>query len=137
MADAVADKKIELRVITMKATGGGDNYKCYGPVDMAIMRCTTGDLGILPGREDISAVLNDYGTLRILTESSESRMIVYGGIVQLKNGVLTILTEQAEWPEEINQSIAEKDLSDAEAAGDRLAARKAALQIEVSGYVNR
>ena len=130
----VVDKKIELRVVTMKVSSGGDNYKFQGPVDMAIMRCKTGDMGVLPGREDVSAVLNEPGLLRILNEGAEQKMLVYGGIAQLKNGVLTVLTEMAEWPEEVNQIAAEKDLKEAESSGNRDLARRARLQLDLGSY---
>ena len=72
-------------------------------VDMIIMRCTTGDMGILPGHEPHSAVL-DHGEVRILDDGNERRLAVSGGIAEVRNNVLTILTSLAEWPEDIDRA---------------------------------
>ena len=136
------DEKLHLRVITMKASkGDADQYKFDDDVEMVIFRCKPdskglfkgGDMGILKNREDISAVL-DTGVMRIRDGNEEKRMIVYGGIVQLKNNVLTVLTDSAEWPEDIDVLRADKEYAEAEAAGNRAAMRHAMMQREVSEY---
>ena len=137
------DEKLHLRVITMKASKGAtDQYKFNGEVEMVIFRCKPdskglfkgGDMGILKNREDISAVLDDTGVMRIFDGSNEKRMLVYGGIVQLKKNILTILTDAAEWPEEIDVIRADKEYADAEAVNNRAVMRRAVLQREVHEY---
>ena len=85
------EKKVHLRVVTP------EEVKVDEKADMIIMRCTTGDMGILPGHESRSAVL-DYGVLRILDGNDERRLAVFGGLAEVKNDVVTILTSVAERP---------------------------------------
>ena len=90
------EKKIHLRVITP------ETVKVDEKVDMVIMRCNTGYMGILPGHEPRSAVL-DYGVMKILGGSQETRWLaVLGGLAEIKDNVLTVLTGEAEWPQDIN-----------------------------------
>ena len=132
----MADKKIHLRVVTPA------RVKVDEKVDMVIMRCITGDLGVLPGHAPCSAVLY-YGAMRILADESERRMAVYGGFATVQNDVLTILTNGAEWPEEINLARAEAEREAAEdrlreqtdereIRNDQIRLRRALVQIEVS-----
>ena len=102
MAEVVAEKKIELRVIAPTMATDKSPYKFQKSVDMVIMRCTTGDMGILPGRMPVSAVL-DAGILRIFDEeASESKMVVMGGVVHVSDDIVTILSDAAFKPDEIN-----------------------------------
>lgn len=130
--------KVRLRVVTPAVV------KVDEDADMIIMRTTTGDMGVLFGHEARSAVLN-LGALRILDSGNERRIAVYGGLATVKNNVLTILTNDAEWPEEIdrvraeaNREHAERRLQertdDIEIREDLLMLRRALVQIEVSSY---
>jgi len=101
MADAVAEKKIELRVIAPTSATDKSPYKFRKGVDMVIMRCSTGDMGILPGRMPVSAVLG-MGILRIFDEDIVRHMAVMGGIAHAGDDVLTILSDEALKPEEID-----------------------------------
>lgn len=131
-------KKIRLRILLPTET------KVDEPVDMVIMRCTTGDMGILPGHEPRSAVLR-IGILRILDEGSERRIAVYGGLAVVKGDVLSIIANEAEWPEEIDLTRAQADrehaeqrlhekTDDMEIQNDQVLLRRALVQIEVSAY---
>ena len=86
-------KKLRLRIVTP------EQVMTDGDADMVIMRCTTGDMGILPGHEACSAALDD-GTLRVLDGGGERRVAVHGGVATIQNDVLTILTNAAEWADE-------------------------------------
>ncbi|MCL2223702.1 MAG: ATP synthase F1 subunit epsilon [Defluviitaleaceae bacterium] len=104
MAEVVSDKKIELRVIAPTMATDKSPYKFQKSVDMVIMRCTTGDMGILPGRMPVSAVL-DSGVLRIFDEEAsnqESQMVVLGGVAHVSDDILTILSDAAYKPDEID-----------------------------------
>jgi F-type H+-transporting ATPase subunit epsilon len=79
--------KLHLRVITPASIALDE--QC----DMVIVRCVTGDMGFLPRHEACSAILGD-GDLRILNGKDERRMRVSGGIVQIKNNEVTILTTE-------------------------------------------
>jgi len=87
----MADKKIELKIIS---PGEPVDDRVPTMVDMVIMRCTTGDFGILPGRMPCSMVLGT-GILRIMNDGAESRMEISGGVASVSQDVVTILTESA------------------------------------------
>ena len=100
-------KKFTLRVITP------GEVKLDEQVEMVIMRCTTGYMGILPSHEPRSAVL-DIGVMRILGGAESERWLaVFGGLAEIKDDVLTVLANAAEWPEDV-------DLAFAKAEHDRL-----------------
>jgi len=130
--------KIRLRIVTP------NGIKVDEDTGMIVMRCTTGDMGVLPGHEARSAVLN-YGVLRILDDDMERRIAVYGGLAIIEKDVLTILTHDAEWPDEIDQARANADrehaerrlqekVDDIEIQEDLVRLRRALVQIEVSSY---
>lgn len=130
--------KVRLRIITP------EQIKVDEDANMVIMRCTTGDMGILPGHMAYSAAL-DYGILRILDDDIERKIAVYGGLASIRNDVLTILTNDAEWPEDIDRARAEADrehaerriqerTDDIEIQQDQVLLRRALVQIEVSSH---
>jgi F-type H+-transporting ATPase subunit epsilon len=80
--------KLQLRVITPESIALDE------PCDMVIVRCVTGDMGFLPRHEACSAILGG-GDLRVLNGKEERRTRVNGGIVQIKNDEVTILTTEA------------------------------------------
>jgi len=132
-------KKIHLRVVTP------DAVKAELSADMVIMRCNTGDMGVLPGHEACSAVL-DYGVLRIMNEGSEERrMAVFGGVAQIRDDVVSILANSAEWPEDIDHAKVEaardaaqrrlqEETDDMDIARDQVLLRRSLVQLEVSTY---
>jgi len=132
------EKKVHLRIVTP------EEVKVDEKADMVIMRCTTGDMGILPGHESRSAVL-DYGVLRILDGNDERRLAVFGGLAEVKNDVVTVLTNIAERPEDINRALAEEDREkaerrlesaedDIEIQSSQVLLRRSLVRIEVSSY---
>jgi len=135
----MADKKVRLRIVTP------DRIKVEEDVDMVIMRCMTGDMGILKGHEPLSAALN-YGIMRILNHDEIRRIAVYGGLATIQNDVITILTNDAEWPEDVDRARAEADrehaerrlrerADDIEIQHDQVLLRRALVQIEISSYL--
>ena len=111
-------------------------------IDMAVMRCVTGEMGVLYNHEAYSSVL-DYGTLRLINEGQERKIAVYGGLASIGGNTLTILTDDAEWPEDIDRARAEADreqaerrlqerTDDIEIGHDQVLLRRALVQIEVS-----
>jgi len=95
-----AEKKLEIFIITPDATES-EKYKFHGHADMVVLRCLTGDMGILPGREACSAILAD-GVLRIIAEDGERKLAVLGGVFHFENDVLTLITQKALLPGEID-----------------------------------
>jgi F-type H+-transporting ATPase subunit epsilon len=132
------EKKLHLRVVTP------DTVKLDEEVDMVIMRCTTGDMGILPQRGPVSAIL-DVGVLRIKNGDAERRMAVSGGVAQVLDDDVLLLCNDAYWPDDIDHAEAqaereeaEKRISEAEdnmhVRVDQVALRRALVRIEVSSY---
>jgi len=134
----MAKEKLRLKVATP------DNVKYDEDAEMVIMRCITGDMGILPRHEACSAIL-DYGVLRILNDGEERRMAVFGGIAQVKDNAVTILANEAQWPEDIDLSRAEAErdlmsqriMEHEDGLGiqkEQVSLRRSLVQIEVSSY---
>jgi len=111
MAEPVVEKKIELRVIAPTMATGKSPYKFKKSVDMVIMRCATGDMGILPGRIPVSTVLGT-GVLRIFDEDTEKHMAIVGGIAHASDNIVTILSDFVQKPDEINADKVAEELKE-------------------------
>ena len=92
----MADKKLDLSIIS---PGNKSDRQMPTTADMVILRLTSGDLGILPGRMPCSMVLGE-GVLRILNDGSETRMNISGGVASVSQDVVTVMTESIEWLED-------------------------------------
>ncbi|MCL2079193.1 MAG: ATP synthase F1 subunit epsilon [Oscillospiraceae bacterium] len=134
---AVANK-FRLRVTTP------DNVKYDEDAQMVILRCISGDMGVMAHHEPTLAIL-DYGVLRIIDGDEERRMAVFGGIAQIGNNVVTILASDAQWPEDIDIASVEAerermslrmkdDADDLAIARDQILMRRTLVQIEVSSF---
>jgi len=121
-----------------------DNVKYDEDAEMVILRCITGDMGIMAGHEATSAIL-DYGVLRIINGDEERRMAVFGGIAQVGDNRVTILANDAQWPEDIDMAFveAERDrmarrsqesLDDLQIQKDQVLMRRTLVQMEVSTF---
>ena len=133
-----APSKFNLRITTP------DNVKYNEEADLVIMRCITGDMGIMAGHEATSAIL-DYGVLRIIKGEEERRMAVFGGIAQVGGNTLTILANDAQWPEDIDIAFVEAErermarrsqesLDDLTIQRDQILMRRTLVQMEVSTF---
>jgi len=132
-------KRLRLRVATPDAVKFDDD------VEMVIMRCLTGDMGILANHEASSVIL-DYGVLRILDEGvDERKMAVYGGVAQVRDNVVHIIANDAQWPEDIDRAEVEAkqreidgtvqdELDDLELQKQQIMMRRILVQTEVSDY---
>jgi len=109
----MADKKIELRVIAPTMATDKSPYKYKRSVDMVILRCTTGELGVLPGRVPCSMVL-DLGIMRVFDGDTESHMAVMGGVAHVSGDVVTVLSDSAQWPEDIDVAKVSESLKEVE-----------------------
>lgn len=89
---AKAEKKLKLRVIESTMTPSKSPYKYENDVDMVILRCATGDLGILPGRVPCTMVLGD-GVLRAYQGDVIDRLGVMGGIAHVSDDIVTVLSD--------------------------------------------
>ncbi len=135
----MAKQKLHLQVITPLRRVYDDD------VDMLIMRGTEGDMGIMAGHESRTAIL-DIGVLRIFREGEEEqRLSVLGGFTEIKDNKVTVLSDAAEWPDEIDRVRAEAAKERAEAhlrqkstetdvRRAENAYRRSLVRIEVSSY---
>jgi len=135
---AAVASKLNLRITTP------ENVKYDEEADLVIMRCITGDMGIMAGHEATSAIL-DYGVLRIINGDVERRMAVFGGMAQVGNNTLTILANDAQWPEDIDIAFVEAErermarrsqesLDDLTIQRDQILMRRTLVQMEVSTF---
>jgi len=135
---AKSDNKMRLRIVTPLKMAFDDD------IHMVILRTEEGDMGILPGYEATTAILS-YGTLKILNDDDEILFSVLGGFVEISSMGVTVMTDAAEHPNEIDKERAQRARERAERLlqerskdVDRqraeLALRRALVRIEVSSY---
>jgi F-type H+-transporting ATPase subunit epsilon len=135
----MAEKKIHLRIVTPT------EVKVDEKIDMAILRCIDGEWGVLANHDDNSNVL-DYGVMRVFNDEREHVLAVYGGLAEVKDNVLTVLTQSALNPDDIDRELAEANRDAAEAElktklgtteqqnYHAVMLRRALVEIEVSTY---
>lgn len=113
-------------------------------VEMVIVRGMEGDLAILKGRAPITTPLK-IGKVRIFQNGVERVAAVVDGYISVVEDKATIVTEAAEWPNEIDVQRAEAAKTRAEerlnkrsdgidVARAELALRRAINRIEVSKH---
>ncbi|MDZ4687247.1 MAG: ATP synthase F1 subunit epsilon [Planctomycetaceae bacterium] len=73
-----------------------------------------GDIGILPGRLPLIGRLGS-GELKVTLDSGERRFFIDGGFVQVKQGVVTLLTNSAVPAADVSATKAEEALKTASA----------------------
>ncbi len=91
----MSDKKMKLNISTPNKDFFSDD------VDMVIVKTTSGDLGILPSHVPLVTVL-DIGVVTIKKKGEEKKATLNMGFLQVANNQVQILTDSAEWPDEIN-----------------------------------
>lgn len=82
-------------------------------VDFVALPMYDGELGVLPGRAPLIGRLG-YGELRIRRGKEKRRYFVDGGFVQIKAGVVSVLTPRAMKAEDIKVADAERALQSAQ-----------------------
>ncbi len=113
-------------------------------VKMVIVRGTEGDLAILKNRAPITTPLK-IGRVRIEQDGEERIAAVVDGYISVMDNKATIVTESAEWPDEIDLQRAEaakqrakerlaKQSTDVDVARAELALKRAINRIEVSKH---
>lgn len=100
MVANMAEAKIRLRIVTPSKELYNDN------ADMVIMRGTSGDIGVLKGHQPLTTTLG-YGLLKIKNGEKELISTLFGGFVDVQPDVITILTDSAEWVDDIDIKRAE------------------------------
>jgi F-type H+-transporting ATPase subunit epsilon len=96
-------EKLRLKIITPeKLVFDGEVEELVAPGQM-------GEFGVLPGHVPFLSVLFP-GRLRFKTEESgENTLIIHGGLADVKDDTVSILTDQSENPEEVDVATARKD----------------------------
>lgn len=84
-----------------------------GEVDRVIVRGTEGDIGILKNRSPIATPLK-IGKVRIFKDGKEEVAAVAEGYITVIDNKVTIVTDAAEWPHEIDEQRAKQALDRAE-----------------------
>jgi F-type H+-transporting ATPase subunit epsilon len=101
-----------------------------GEASMVIAKGSDGEVGVLAGHEPMVLTLA-YGELRLYVgESVAHRFAVYGGFLEVRNDVVSVLTDDAEDSEVIDASEARQELDQLEShkpAEDEEDAHEAAL----------
>ncbi len=80
-----------------------------GTAEMVIFQAVSGELGILPGHVPLTAVIDS--TVFYLKEQMDQPQrfaAVHGGFVQVLPDRVTVVTNAAEWPEEIDEERARR-----------------------------
>ena len=83
-------------------------------VDFVALPLYDGELGVLPGRTPLIGRLG-FGVLRTKSGGSTRRTFVDGGFVQIRDDVVTVLTNRATPAELVNTESAVKELATAQA----------------------
>jgi len=86
-----------------------------GEVEMAIIRTTEGDIGILDNHEPIVAPVS-VGAIRLKIDGEFKDAACSGGFLTVDSGKVIVITDSAEWAVEI-------DVDRAKSAADRAAKR--------------
>jgi len=131
--------KIRLRLVTPERKMYDDD------VDMVIMRTTEGDAAFMANHIPYTALLG-YGMLRILNGGAYREASLISGFAEVADNVVTVLSDSAEWPEEIDlnrarraKERAERAIHDATTDIDQklaeLALRRANVRIEVVSHI--
>jgi F-type H+-transporting ATPase subunit epsilon len=134
----MAKSKIRLRVITPEM------IKFDKEIEFIIMCGADGEFGVLPGHAPLTAAL-DIGWLRAHDGDEEYYFAIAGGFAEVAATLVTVLTDAAETPEQIDierakraKEHAEYDLMQAleesEVTRTHYALRRALVRLEVSSF---
>jgi F-type H+-transporting ATPase subunit epsilon len=82
-------------------------------VDFVALPLYDGEIGILPGRSPMIGRVG-YGALRTKTGESNRQLYVDGGFVQVRDNIVTVLTNRAIPVDQLDASVAAKELEKAE-----------------------
>lgn len=100
--------KLSLKIITPT------RHMFEGEVDMVVMRTKSGDVGILHGHQPMVTIL-DYGVLTIKNDGEDKQAALLGGFAEVNSEGMSILTDAAEWSNEIDVVRAQQARERAEA----------------------
>ena len=131
----MADRKLTLRIVSPHAATVRRPFKLQKFSDLVIMRCVSGDLGVMVGRMPCTVMLGT-GVLRSFKDGKEYLIAVHGGIAQVKNDVVTVLTELALLPREIDTDDVNQKIRELEQKllGEESSDEKKRIKAELHGF---
>ncbi len=89
------NNKLKLNIVT-------PNRNFYnGDVNMIIVKTVDGEIGILPNHLPLVSIL-DIGMIDIKNDSEEKSATINMGFIQVVDNEVSIFTDSAEWPDEID-----------------------------------
>ncbi|MEZ3424340.1 MAG: ATP synthase F1 subunit epsilon [Lachnospiraceae bacterium] len=97
----MADKTFNLQIISPT------RVFFDGDAEMAEMKTTEGEIGVLAGHIPLTAILTP-GILRIKQADGNKEAALHDGFVKITKSKVTILAESCEWPDEIDVNRAEE-----------------------------
>lgn len=104
----MADKTMHVEIVTP--------YGMFfeGPIEMAVITCKDGEIGVLPGHSPLIAALTP-GEIRLKIDQQWRVAAATNGYAEIGPELTIIVVNAAEWPEQIDIPRAEKALARAEA----------------------
>ena len=91
----MSNNKLKLNIVT-------PNRNFYsGDVNMIIVKTVDGEIGILPNHLPLVSIL-DIGMIDIKNDSEEKSATINMGFIQVVDNEVSIFTDSAEWPDEID-----------------------------------
>ncbi len=93
--------KFHLQIITPTKTFFDEE------IEMAVVRTIDGDMGILRNHIPLVTPLS-VGIIKLKSEGTTREAAIAGGFVYVERAKTVIMTDAAEWPEEIDLNRAEK-----------------------------
>jgi F-type H+-transporting ATPase subunit epsilon len=111
-----------------------------GQADMVVCRTTDGEIAFLTGHAPLVGALG-IGTVRIKqADGEEVRAAVHGGFVEVRDNRVSILSDVAELPDQIDlerarraREAAERRVQAGDDAGAEAALRRAHVRLELAG----
>src|SRR5438270_12051637 len=85
-----------------------------GEAEMVTCRTTSGDIAFLPGHAPFIAALEIHPVRISLTGGGEELAAVHGGVVEVSNNRVIILSDEAELASDIDRDQAQRDIEEAE-----------------------
>jgi len=112
-----------------------------GEADQVVCRPTGGEIAFLPGHQPFVGALETYPVRVLLRGSGEVVVAVHGGFVEVRDDRVTVLSDVAELPEQIDvvRATTAKETAEAAVARDAddveavAALKRAELRLQVAG----
>lgn len=97
----MAEKTIVLRIVTP------ERQVYEGKVKRVLFESIDGQLGVLPGHIPLTTVIQT-SVFQVEEEGKTRELAVHQGFVEIREDQVVVLTETAEWPEEIDMERARR-----------------------------